>query len=202
MGITRDFLVDVGIDPARLRFRQHEQDEMAHYAVDCWDAEMRAATGGLSASGLLTGVATTSRATKRQRAKRCARREFDEPRTITIDAWTINGATAGPAFKALAGAVKTAVEALPKSTTFPCEVALQDGTTVVVGEEHVKPNQKTIKETGEWYIPHVIEPAFGIDRIIWHVIDHAYAESEKNGEPYVDAPLTQHRTWTTPCSRC
>ena len=32
----------------------------------------RAATGGLSASGLLTGVATTSRATKRQRAKRCA----------------------------------------------------------------------------------------------------------------------------------
>ena len=54
----------------------------------------------------------------------------------------------------------------------------------MVGEEHVKPNQKTIKETGEWYIPHVIEPAFGIDRIIWHVIDHAYAESEKNGERY------------------
>ena len=30
MGITRNFLVDIGIDPARLRFRQHEQDEMAH----------------------------------------------------------------------------------------------------------------------------------------------------------------------------
>jgi glycyl-tRNA synthetase len=41
-----------------------------------------------------------------------------------------------------------------------------------------------VKETGEWFIPHVIEPAFGIDRIIWHVIDHAYAELEKNGETY------------------
>ena len=40
MGITRNFLVDIGIDPARLRFRQHEQDEMAHYAMDCWDAEI------------------------------------------------------------------------------------------------------------------------------------------------------------------
>ncbi|PAA89993.1 hypothetical protein BOX15_Mlig020212g1 [Macrostomum lignano] len=28
-----------GIDPRRLRFRQHPPCEMAHYAADCWDAE-------------------------------------------------------------------------------------------------------------------------------------------------------------------
>lgn len=33
------FLLKVGIDPARLRFRQHMSNEMAHYACDCWDAE-------------------------------------------------------------------------------------------------------------------------------------------------------------------
>ena len=32
--------------------------------------------------------------------------------------------------------------------------------------------------------PSCDEPAFGIDRIIWHVIDHAYHETEKKGEPY------------------
>ena len=86
--------------------------------------------------------------------------------------------------------VKQAVEALPKETPFPCTVSLSDGTSVEVGEEHVKPNQKTIKETGEWYIPHVIEPAFGIDRIIWHVLDHSYQEVTKNDEMYVRMELS------------
>jgi glycyl-tRNA synthetase len=34
------FLIKIGIDPARLRFRQHMTNEMAHYACDCWDAEI------------------------------------------------------------------------------------------------------------------------------------------------------------------
>ena len=39
------FLVHIGIDPNRLRFRQHMANEMAHYATDCWDAEIENATG-------------------------------------------------------------------------------------------------------------------------------------------------------------
>ena len=29
----------IGIDEKKLRFRQHLDTEMAHYASDCWDAE-------------------------------------------------------------------------------------------------------------------------------------------------------------------
>lgn len=39
------FLVHIGIDPGRLRYRQHMANEMAHYATDCWDAEIENATG-------------------------------------------------------------------------------------------------------------------------------------------------------------
>jgi glycyl-tRNA synthetase len=39
------FLVKIGIDPTRLRFRQHMANEMAHYATDCWDAEIQNSTG-------------------------------------------------------------------------------------------------------------------------------------------------------------
>lgn len=39
------FLVKIGIDPTRLRFRQHMANEMAHYATDCWDAEIHNSTG-------------------------------------------------------------------------------------------------------------------------------------------------------------
>ena len=35
------FLCKVGVDPSRLRFRQHLSNEMAHYACDCWDAEIK-----------------------------------------------------------------------------------------------------------------------------------------------------------------
>jgi len=34
-----EFLEGLGIPGAKLRFRQHHRDEMAHYATDCWDAE-------------------------------------------------------------------------------------------------------------------------------------------------------------------
>lgn len=39
------FLVKIGVDPARLRFRQHMANEMAHYATDCWDAEIKNSYG-------------------------------------------------------------------------------------------------------------------------------------------------------------
>lgn len=185
MGTTYDFLMAVGIDPKRVRFRQHEADEMAHYAMDCWDAEINGSYGWVECVGIAHrgcyDLESHEKATGRTLR---ARRDFEQPRTTVIDAWTIDGATAGPAFKAKAGMVKAAVEALPKNTTFPVDVSLTDGTTESVLEQHVKPNKKTVKETGEWYIPHVIEPAFGIDRIIWHVIDHAYVEQEKNDELY------------------
>ena len=100
---------------------------MAHYAVDCWDAEIEGSYGWIECVGIAHRGCYDLESHEKATGKTLrARREFDEPRTITIDGWTINGATAGPAFKALAGAVKTAVEALPKSTTsFPLEVELQ-----------------------------------------------------------------------------
>jgi glycyl-tRNA synthetase len=39
------FLLKIGINPQRLRFRQHMENEMAHYATDCWDAEIQNSTG-------------------------------------------------------------------------------------------------------------------------------------------------------------
>jgi glycyl-tRNA synthetase (class II) len=35
------FLTKIGIKVERLRFRQHLKNEMAHYACDCWDAEIQ-----------------------------------------------------------------------------------------------------------------------------------------------------------------
>lgn len=39
MGRIYTFLLKIGVHPTKLRFRQHMNNEMAHYACDCWDAE-------------------------------------------------------------------------------------------------------------------------------------------------------------------
>uniref|UniRef100_M1B4I7 glycine--tRNA ligase n=1 Tax=Solanum tuberosum TaxID=4113 RepID=M1B4I7_SOLTU len=46
------FLTHLGIDKDRLRFRQHLANEMAHYAADCWDAEIECSYGWIECVGI------------------------------------------------------------------------------------------------------------------------------------------------------
>merc|ERR1719162_1100623 len=46
------FLVSVGVSAEHVRFRQHLPTEMAHYASDCWDAEIFTSYGWLECVGL------------------------------------------------------------------------------------------------------------------------------------------------------
>ena len=45
------FLMKIGVDNSRLRFRQHMANEMAHYACDCWDAEILTSYGWVECVG-------------------------------------------------------------------------------------------------------------------------------------------------------
>lgn len=45
------FLKDVGIKSEAIRFRQHRSNEMAHYAQDCWDAEVETSYGWIEVAG-------------------------------------------------------------------------------------------------------------------------------------------------------
>lgn len=45
------FLRMVGADDTKLRFRQHMKNEMAHYACECWDAELLTSYGWVECVG-------------------------------------------------------------------------------------------------------------------------------------------------------
>lgn len=45
------FLEKLGVRPEKLRFRQHLANEMAHYACDCWDAELLTSYGWIECVG-------------------------------------------------------------------------------------------------------------------------------------------------------
>lgn len=42
------YLIKVGLSKDKVRFRQHMENEMAHYACDCWDAESKTSYVNLS----------------------------------------------------------------------------------------------------------------------------------------------------------
>jgi glycyl-tRNA synthetase (class II) len=45
------YVLQVGADPSKVRFRQHMNNEMAHYACDCWDAELLTSYGWVECVG-------------------------------------------------------------------------------------------------------------------------------------------------------
>ncbi len=50
----------------------------------------------------------------------------------------------------------------------------------------------TIKGTNDKFIPHVIEPSFGVERMIMAVLSSAYREDEQNGEKRIYLALPEH----------
>lgn len=80
----------VGIDPARVRFRQHLAHEMAHYACDCWDGEIETTYGWVECCGLADRSAyDLTKHSEASKVDLSAFEAFDEP--ITVEELRVRG---------------------------------------------------------------------------------------------------------------
>jgi len=191
---TWDFLVGVGIDPARIRFRQHASTEMAHYADDCWDCEVGGEHGWVECVGIANRTCHDLLSHEQHSGSNHLRawRQYAKPHIEIRDILSPNGSVMGPAFKGAAGVVMDALKELVEiPDSMPFALTLADGSSVEITDEMVTRRSEEVAVHGEWFTPHVIEPAFGIDRIIWHILDHGYTETEKEGENYSIMRLNQ-----------
>ena len=55
-----------------------------------------------------------------------------------------------------------------------------------------KSMEYTIKGTNDRFVPHVIEPSFGVERLLMAVLSSAYREDEVNGEKRIYLALPEH----------
>ena len=187
LALTRDFLVDVGVDSERIRFRQHANSEMAHYASDCWDCELYGEHGWVEAVGIANRTCHDLLTHEDHSGSSLLRgwRQFESPRMETKEVLAPVGSVIGPTFKQDAGAVTEALAELSEvPENLPFTLSLADGSKVEITEDMVTRRMDDVTIHGEYFTPHVIEPAFGIDRIIWHILDHGFSETEKEGEEY------------------
>lgn len=187
IGLTARFLVEAGVDPGRLRFRQHSRSEMAHYAADCWDAETLLSIGWMEVVGIADRTCYDLEAHMRHSgADLRAFARYDEPRTVERTVVAPNHAVLGPRYKRDAGDIARALEALdPSSVEGREEVDVEaGGKRVRVARDCFTIKRMTETRGGRWFVPHVIEPSFGIDRILYTILEHSFWEGKKEEENY------------------
>ncbi len=179
IALTNEFLTKVGIDPAKLRFRQHLKDEMAHYAIDCWDAEIETDRfGWVEIVGIADRTDYDLKAHARvSKTELYVYIEYDEPKMVTRFVVKPNMGKLGPLFKGKAKAVADALKQLSEEELSKDEIkVIVDGEELTVSSDAVDFAEETVKVSGENVIPHVIEPSYGIDRIFYGIMEHAYDE--------------------------
>lgn len=107
------FLLKIGINPERLRFRQHMANEMAHYATDCWDAEIHNSTGWTECVGCADRAAyDLSVHTAKTGHPLVVRQALKEPIVTEKEVPEFNKKALGKSFKQDAGAIQKFVESL------------------------------------------------------------------------------------------
>ncbi len=189
------FLKRLGVDQEKLRFRQHMANEMAHYAADCWDAELLTSYGWIECVGCADRSAYDLTVhSKKTGAPLCVRETLAEP--LKIEEWAVelDKKKFGPRFKKDGKAVEAAVETLCQDLREKLSIDLAEKGKIEidvsgVGNGKVEIEQGLIKiekrtriERIREYTPNVIEPAFGIGRILYVLMEHVYWTREGSEE--------------------
>ncbi|MDR9445151.1 MAG: glycine--tRNA ligase [Haloquadratum sp.] len=183
-----EWYAQIGVDPTRLRFRQHRSGERAHYASDCWDAEAEVGDGWIEIAGFAARGQYDL-----QHHGAAADADFSmyvplaEPRTEAVVEVAVDMSTLGPRFgadaPAVAAAVEAACEADPSCAADETLTVTVDGEPVEVDTAAVTVTETEQTVAGRQVTPAVIEPSFGIDRTVYTLLVHAFDEDTLDGEP-------------------
>lgn len=188
LGLALGWYESIGIDLDRFRFRQHLGGERAHYAADCWDAESEVAGDWIE----MTGFAYRSDYDLSKHAEYSDEdytifRPYDEPKTRERAKVDPDMSYLGPEFGGAADAIADSLATLAKNEPAAfegetVEVAVDDD-VVSIPVAKTGFRMETESVAGEHITPHVVEPSFGIDRLVYTVLAHNAKQDEVDGEP-------------------
>ncbi|XP_034698354.1 glycine--tRNA ligase, mitochondrial 1-like [Vitis riparia] len=189
------FLTRLGIDKDRLRFRQHLANEMAHYAADCWDAEIECSYGWIECVGIADRSAYDLRAhSEKSGVDLVAHEKFSEPREVEKLVIATVKKELGLAFRGNQKMVVEALEAMDEKEALEMKATLESkgeaefnvctlGKNVTIKKNMVTISKEKKKEHQRVFTPSVIEPSFGIGRIIYCLFEHCfYTRPSKAGD--------------------
>jgi len=192
MARSQQFLLNCGIIESKLRFRQHKKTEMAHYSSDCWDAEVLSSYGWIECIGHADRAAYDLDVhTKVSGADLSAQEIFEKPREVQVVKWDIKNAIVGKTFGKKGQQITEYVRSLALKEALDLESRLASSGSATIrlcsGEEFpltremMSASVKNELQHTAKYTPNVIEPAFGIGRIFYSILEHVFYVRPQTG---------------------
>ena len=181
------------MDTTRLRFRQHLKTEMAHYASDCWDLEIQTSWGWIECVGhadracydLLVHAKATNTSME-------ASQRLDQPKVIEVISVEPDKKTIGKTFKGDQKKVLAALEELASDPSavgaFEAQLSAAGSAAVggfTVGKDMVKFSRSCKEVQEEKFLPSVIEPSFGMGRVLYALLEHSFFQSPEDEQRVV-----------------
>ncbi len=180
MVLATRFMELLGIPRENQRFKEKLEGERAHYAVQTFDQEVRLARWGwveVSGHANRTDYDLSSHI-KNSGKDLYAYRQLDEPREVEVIEVTplprkIREGFGGKIKDIMRGLSSIDQDSLKKSLV---ERGYVEVAGVKLGKEYFDIDKYVKQVTVEPFIPHVVEPSFGLDRIAYSVLEYAYKE--------------------------
>ena len=161
---------------------------MAHYANDCWDAEVETSYGWIEIAGHADRSAfDLKRHSEVTKVELMASRRLDKPVQKTEIIATPNKKINGKQFKGDNKLVDSFFESVSQDDLQKLMTKMEKdkkikitsgGKELELKQENVAFEKRTTTTHEEKYIPHVIEPSFGIGRILYCVFEHSFKMRE------------------------
>jgi len=182
MALSQRFMFDLGIPAASQRFHEKSPNERAHYSSQTYDHEVwlerwgwveiagHANRSNHDLSGHINESGSDLKVFKK----------YDTPLIRKVRTIRPVDSTLGPTFKADAAKVK---RLLNEAKCEEVEKSIREKGFYSAGEfkifpEHVKFDWTEVKESGRRFIPEVIEPSFGAERLLYAILEYAYTKVE------------------------
>jgi len=179
MALSKQFVAELGIPAEKQRFHEKLQTERAHYSAQTYDHQIQLDRWGwteLAGNAYRTDFDLRAHL-EASKVDLTAFKAYDDPiRRKTKSAIPVSAAI-GPEFKEHAREVAKRIMETDASRIE--EAFAKNGFLEIDGfkisPSHVRIEEKEVLESGRRYIPHVVEPSFGAERLVYAVLEYAYS---------------------------
>jgi glycyl-tRNA synthetase len=178
MALAKKLLVDLGVPAEKQRFIEKLPWERAHYALQSFDQEVYVERWGwVEVSG--HAYRTDYDLKRHMEVSGVDMRVFKEyEKPVETEQTVIKPVMAklGPVFKEDAAKV---AEMLSEADSEEVEASIRKSGYYTLGKykilpKYVEVTRQRVKERGKRFIPHVVEPSFGSDRLVYVTLEYAH----------------------------
>lgn len=190
MAVAKRFMNSLGVPDENMFFDEKGPNERAHYSSQTFDQMVKVSRWGWVevAGHSYRGDYDLSRHMKYSGADLTVFKPYEKPIKVRVKRAFLDKAYIGRLFRSEAGRILREAARIPEERLLE---AAERGEAIRVAGYEIPPEairvvEREEKVAGKRIIPHVVEPSFGTDRIVYVAFEYAYRE--KAGRTILSLP--------------